>query len=100
MMGFERHWDAVALHPDDDVAMVLRDLDANARVRVRIAGTIVEMAAAGAIPFGHKIALKPIAAGAHVRKYGRAIGRASAAIAPGAHVHVHNLKSDRAVAKR
>ncbi len=43
------------------------------------------------IPRGHKVALEAIAAGAVVRKYGQIIGHAKADIAPGAHVHVHNL---------
>jgi altronate hydrolase len=43
------------------------------------------------IPFGHKVALCEIAAGARVFRYGEAIGRALRAILPGEHVHVHNL---------
>lgn len=48
---------------------------------------------AQAIPLGHKVALRAIAAGQEVRKYGFPIGRASIDIAPGDHVHVHNLKT-------
>ena len=40
---------------------------------------------------GHKVALRPIAAGAAVVKYAQAIGRATQDIAAGAHVHAHNL---------
>ncbi|QDA36569.1 altronate dehydratase (plasmid) [Paracoccus liaowanqingii] len=47
--------------------------------------------AAEAIPAGHKIALRPIAAGEPVLKYGQVIGTATQAIAAGEHVHVHNL---------
>src|SRR5450830_297711 len=43
------------------------------------------------IPSGHKVALQPIAIGQPVYKYGQRIGLASADIAPGQHVHVHNL---------
>ena len=43
---------------------------------------------------GHKIARIAIAPGAPVIKYGAPIGRATQAIAPGDHVHLHNLKSD------
>jgi altronate hydrolase len=46
-----------------------------------------------AVPFGHKIALAEIPAGAEVIKYGNPIGRASAAIHAGEHVHTHNLKT-------
>lgn len=42
------------------------------------------------VPFGHKVALRPIARGEPVIKYGVAIGRATHDIASGAHVHVHN----------
>ena len=92
----DRGWDAIAIHPDDDVAVALTDLTAGASVRVRRGGAVERVTAAAAIPLGHKLALRAIAAGAVVRKYGEAIGAASAAIAPGEHVHVHNLKSQRA----
>lgn len=42
------------------------------------------------IPFGHKVAVAPIAAGAAVIKYGHVIGHATADIPQGGHVHVHN----------
>jgi altronate hydrolase len=44
-----------------------------------------------AIPAGHKVAIAAIDAGARVLKYGQAIGVASRPIAPGEHVHVHNV---------
>jgi altronate dehydratase len=47
------------------------------------------------IPRGHKIAIRPIAAGGPVVKYGSPIGVAIADIAAGAHVHTHNLSSAR-----
>ncbi len=43
------------------------------------------------IPAGHKIATAPIAAGSAVRKYNQIIGFATGDIAPGDHVHVHNV---------
>ena len=49
----------------------------------------------GAIPRGHKIAIRAITAGEAVVKYGSPIGRASADIAAGAHVHTHNVASTR-----
>jgi altronate dehydratase len=47
------------------------------------------------IPFGHKVAISTIRAGDMVIKYGASIGKATAEIAAGQHVHVHNLKSVR-----
>jgi len=48
------------------------------------------------IPRGHKVALRDIAAGAQVRKYGQSIGVAKGDIAAGDHVHTHNLAMDLA----
>ena len=45
------------------------------------------------IPAGHKYALRPIACGETVVKYGEIIGRATQDIAEGDWVHTHNVKS-------
>lgn len=47
------------------------------------------------IPYGHKVALRPIPQGDTVLKYGLSIGSASQNIQPGNHVHVHNVESNR-----
>ena len=49
--------------------------------------------AAEAIPGGHKMALRDVARGAAVLKYGRPIGFATRDIAAGTWVHGHNLRS-------
>ena len=46
------------------------------------------------IPLGHKVALRPIAKGEKVLKFGVPIGSATRAIGPGELVHVHNIASD------
>lgn len=80
---------ALHLHPDDDVAVALRPL---ARAsRVTIDGRQVEVAQD--IPAGHKLALRTIADGFEVRKYGAPIGRATARIEAGCWVHTHNLRT-------
>jgi len=43
---------------------------------------------------GHKYALRDIAAGENVIKYGMPIGHATCAIKAGEHVHVHNVKTN------
>lgn len=43
---------------------------------------------------GHKYALRDIASGENVVKYGMPIGHATQAIAKGEHVHVHNVKTN------
>ena len=47
--------------------------------------------ARGHVPAGHKLATAPVAVGEAVRKYNQIIGFATAAIAPGDHVHTHNV---------
>ncbi|KAA0972634.1 altronate dehydratase [Aureimonas fodinaquatilis] len=48
--------------------------------------------ASATIPSGHKVAVRHIAAGEPVLKYGQVIGTASRAIEPGEHIHLHNLE--------
>lgn len=47
------------------------------------------------IPFAHKAALRPIAKGEAIIKYGQVVGVATADIAAGEHVHVQNMESLR-----
>jgi altronate hydrolase len=63
--------DTLLLRPEDDVAVAVRELPG--------------------VPRGHKVAVRALAAGAKVRKYGQVIGVATAPIAAGEHVHTHNL---------
>jgi altronate hydrolase len=78
---------AVRLRPEDNVAVAARTLAAGSEVRLDgLAVTLADRVAAG-----HKVALRPIAAGEAVRKYGQVIGFASRDIPAGSHVHVHNV---------
>jgi (2R)-sulfolactate sulfo-lyase subunit alpha len=47
------------------------------------------------IPIGHKVALKDMAVGDTVFKYGVDIGKVVAPISAGEHAHVHNIKTKR-----
>lgn len=47
------------------------------------------------IPIGHKLAIRDLAEGDSVIKYGVDIGRVVAPIRKGSHVHVHNVKTKR-----
>lgn len=93
-------WDAIALDPGDDVAVALHDIVAGATVRVRRGEVLQEVVALASIALGHKLALRAIAAGEAVRKYGQPIGAATAAVCVGEHVHVHNLTSLRGRARK
>jgi len=82
---------AILLHPDDDVAVLKKDLSSGAQVETG-SGRIT---LAADIPAGHKLALRPRKAREQVRKYGQVIGVATQEIRPGDHVHLHNLGMDR-----
>lgn len=82
---------AVRIHPDDNVANLLRDHAKGERPNAA-EGPLMPLTSA--IPMGHKAALLAVAKGAPVVKYGAIIGHASMAIAPGDHVHLHNLEGD------
>ena len=75
----------------DNVATALEPLEPGRAIQ---AGAVTVIAR-DAIPRGHKIALRAMAAGEAVVKYGSPIGTASADIAAGAHVHTHNVASTR-----
>ena len=76
---------SVHLHPADPVVVAVSDiavgeLVGNGAVRAR-----------DPIAKGHKVAISAIAQGQPVRKFGQVIGEATRDIAPGDHVHTHNL---------
>lgn len=83
--------------PDDDVGVAVRDLKAGEEVgSVTLEGKFVaNVKMVNDVPLGHKVAMKDIAQGKDVIKYGRVIGAASQAAPRGSHVHTHNLKTKR-----
>jgi hypothetical protein len=80
------------VHIDDNVATLMEDGAAGVVELVGPAPGSLE--ARTAISLGHKVALREIAAGAAVLKYGVRIGTATAAIERGEWVHIHNCRSD------
>jgi altronate dehydratase small subunit len=87
---------AIVLHDDDDVAVLLEALGQDTVVTVSRRGGTTSLRIREALPLGHKIALRDLPAGHHVRKYGEVIGALRHPVAAGEHIHVHNLKSLRA----
>src|SRR5579859_5294618 len=76
---------AIRLNPADNVVVARTDI---------LPGTAIPgegVIARGHVPAGHKVATAAVAPGAAVRKYDQIIGFATMAIAPGDHVHTHNL---------
>jgi len=56
---------------------------------------MIDVVARQDIPIGHKVALKDMAVGDTVWKYGIDMGKVVAAIKAGEHAHVHNIKTKR-----
>lgn len=89
-------YDAIRLHESDNVATLVRAIEAGAAIRIAGPGGVTQVVAGEAIPLCHKVALVAIPVGERIVKYGQPIGSAVAAIATGRHVHVHNMHSDKA----
>ncbi len=83
--------DLLRLADVDNVAVALRALDEGETV----AAGDVRVTVQAPIPAGHKLALCEIAAGDAILKYGQVMGRATARIGAGEHVHVHNVEGLR-----
>ena len=82
---------ALVINERDNVATALESLEPGAAVNAGGVTVIV----AERIPRGHKVALRAIASGEAVVKYGSPIGTATEPIVAGAHVHTHNVASAR-----
>lgn len=81
--------DVIKINQEDNVAVALRPIAKGETLD--IAGTPVTTLEE--IPQGHKVAIKPIAQGGNVIKYGFRIGIAKEDIKVGQWVHVHNIKT-------
>jgi hypothetical protein len=92
MASFERETDPrlLVLAPGDNIAVARQEVPAGTSVTV--AGRPVQLKQA--LGFGHKIALRRIAKGERIIKYGAPIGRATTDIEQGDYVHNHNVASD------
>lgn len=83
---------AVLLRADDNVAVATRPIPKGHVLRLGRGTSEIEVREP--IGLGHKIALREIAEGEPIRKYGQTIGFATRAIAAGSWVHVQNVKAD------
>lgn len=79
---------AVHLRPQDNIAVARKPISAG--TELAIDGSTIILPAA--IKMGHKFAVRPVKEGDAISKYGQVIGFAGRTIAPGEHVHVHNVK--------
>lgn len=79
------------VNPQDNVATLLDDASGVVPV---LGAQPQEIHLLEPVARGHKVALREIAAGEPVVKFGVRIGHATQCIARGAWVHLHNLASD------
>ncbi len=79
----------IRINKDDNVAVALKPLDKGTVLNFGdLSVTLTED-----VPQGHKVAIKPIAKGGDVIKYGFRIGHIQEDVEPGTWVHTHNLKT-------
>ena len=83
----------IQLNPEDNVVVALSPIARGSAVEVPGTGRVV---AAEDIPQGHKMAVRAIAAGENVIKYGLPIGHVTCDVAPGTWLHTHNVKTNLA----
>jgi altronate dehydratase small subunit len=79
------------LSDDDNVGTAVDDLSEGAALDYDGRRVVV----AEDVPFGHKVALEPLAPGDDVCKYGEIIGTATRSVERGEWVHTHNCESTR-----
>jgi hypothetical protein len=80
----------IVLSAEDNVGVAIKDIARGSDV----AAGDTRLTARDDVPVGHKIALMAIAPGQKIVKFGVPVGSATQPIAAGAHVHMHNVKSD------
>ncbi len=87
---------ALLIHPSDNTVTLLDPVREGEKVVFLRGGEQASVTALSDVPFGHKVAIRAIAEGEPVIKYGETIGSASRAIREGEYVHTQNLDSNRA----
>ncbi|MGE4587164.1 MAG: UxaA family hydrolase, partial [Mangrovibacterium sp.] len=78
------------IHPADNVGIALKNLSPGLMIRIGQEQFVLK----DEIPCGHKFALRKIAAGEHVLKYGSPIGHTTQPVRQGEHIHVENTKTN------
>lgn len=81
----------IKIHPKDAVAVATQDAAKGTEVSIDGAKIVLRQD----IPFGHKVALRDMAEGEAVIKYGTVIGHTTRPIQAGDWVHMHNMDNCR-----
>jgi len=84
-------------HADNVGVVVIEGLTAGTKMLCVVThdNSSFELVSKSDVPIGHKIALKDIKSGETAIKYGEDIGKFTADVEKGAHVHTQNLKTKR-----
>ncbi|MEM9683299.1 MAG: UxaA family hydrolase [Pseudomonadota bacterium] len=83
--------DAILINESDNVAVCLEDIAEGVDASIMTGKNTMTVTATDAVPRGHKMAVRDIAEGQSILKYGEVIGKASENIRVGNHVHRHNV---------
>lgn len=86
---------AMMIDEKDNVAVAIEPIAKGDTVSYMCSGEQKQLTAKTDITIYHKLAVRKIAAGEPVVKYGEHIGIATCDIEPGEHVHVHNVEGHR-----
>lgn len=78
----------IRLHPEDNLAVAARSVPVGVSIGVDSSS---DLRTAETIEMGHKVALRPIAQGQPIRKFGQTIGYARHDIPAGGWIHTHNV---------
>lgn len=84
---------ALIIDVHDSVAVAIEPLSKGEEVMLRCGESALRIRVQEDIPIYHKLAVRDVAKGDIVLKYGEAIGLATEDIVAGQHVHTHNLVS-------
>ena len=88
--------EAFIIDPRDNVATLFtQNGKSGSTIRLQIDAQAADIRLLDDIPYAHKFAIRRIAKGEQVIKYGYSIGTATVDIQPGQHVHIHNTESNR-----
>lgn len=85
---------AICLNVEDNVATLVDPGRRGDQVTLG-AENAVSLVLVGEVGYGHKVAIRDIASGDSILKYGKVIGQATQRIEKGEHVHVHNVEALR-----
>ncbi|HHV97379.1 MAG TPA: altronate dehydratase [Clostridiaceae bacterium] len=84
----------IKLDPKDNVIVLLKDKMAGEKINIQGENEISEIFLQNNIKAGHKVAIRDIAEGENIVKYGYPIGHATKKINIGEWVHTHNLQTN------